>query len=115
MGRKEANVVFFPLDSRLFAITLGLGVETMAKRKKLSTDFIRNDLSSWNFIIFLTLAFILLVVVVSSMKNLSLDLRSRAGLSCPQVTLPKAEDCAGGWTYKRDANGCLAFFCEAKP
>lgn len=86
----------------------------MAKRKKLSADFIRNDLSSWNFIIFLTLAFILLVVVVTSMKNLSIDLRSRAGLACPELILPKAEDCAAGWTYKRDSNTCLAFFCEPK-
>lgn len=88
----------------------------MAKRKSVSRKaFVRDDISSWNFIIFLTLAFILLVVVVTSMKNLSLDLRSRAGLACPDLALPKAEDCAGGWTYKRDVNGCLAFFCEAKP
>lgn len=88
----------------------------MAKRKTVSKKaFLREDISSWNFIIFLTLAFILLVVVVTSMKNLSLDLRSRAGLACPQLSLPRAEDCSGGWTYKRDSNACLAFFCEAKP
>lgn len=87
----------------------------MAKRKTASSSFIRDDVASWNFIIFLTLAFILLVVVVTSMKNLSLDLRSRAGLACPQLTIPKPEDCAGGWTYKRDSNACLAFFCEVKP
>lgn len=87
----------------------------MAKRRLVSKHaFLREDLSSWNFIIFLTLAFILLVVVLSAMKKVSLDLRSRAGLACPQLELPRAEDCAGGWTYKRDANGCLAFFCEAK-
>ncbi|MEK7543253.1 MAG: hypothetical protein AAB557_00125 [Patescibacteria group bacterium] len=87
----------------------------MAKRK-VSTKkvFSRDDFSSWNFIIFLTLAFVLLVVVLTAMKKVSLDLRSRAGLSCPQLTLPRAEDCAGGWTYKRDANACLAFFCEVK-
>ena len=86
----------------------------MAKRKTISSTFVRDDVASWNFIIFLTLAFILLVVVVTSMKNLSVDLRSRAGLSCPELTIPRAEDCAGGWTYKRDSNACLAFFCEAK-
>lgn len=84
----------------------------MARRKYSATLFRKNDLSSWNFVIFLTLAFILLVVVVAAMKNVSLDLRSRAGLSCPQLSLPRAEDCPGGWTYKRDAQGCLAFFCE---
>lgn len=84
----------------------------MARRKTSATLFRKNDLSSWNFVIFLTLAFILLVVVVSAMKNVSLDLRSKAGLACPQLSLPRAEDCPGGWTYKRDAQGCLAFFCE---
>lgn len=87
----------------------------MAKRKILINKAAPwSDLSSWNFIMFLTLAFILLVVVLTAMKKVSLDLRSRAGLSCPQLALPRAEDCAGGWTYKRDANGCLAFFCEVK-
>ncbi len=87
----------------------------MAKRKVSTAAFKTNDIASWNFILFLTLAFILLVVVLSAMKNVSLDLRSKAGLSCPAITLPRAEDCAGGWTYKRDVNGCLAFFCEPKP
>lgn len=87
----------------------------MAKRRLTTPPaslFRTKDVASWNFIIFLTLAFILLVVVVAAMKNVSLDVRSKAGLACPQVSLPRAEDCAGGWTYKRDSNGCLAFFCE---
>lgn len=81
----------------------------MAKRKmRAGTDFM-----SWNFILFLTLAFILLVVVLSAMRRLTFDVRSRAGLECPQVVLPRAEDCSAGWIYKRDsANGCLKFFCE---
>ncbi len=73
------------------------------------------DFSAWNFILFLTLAFILLVVVLTQMNKVSFDLRSKAGLTCPELTAPRAEDCAGGWTFKRDINGCLAFFCEAKP
>ena len=73
----------------------------------------KNDLLSWNFILFLTLAFILLVVVLTAMRSLTFDVRSRAGLTCPQITLPRAEDCATGWIYKRSAtNGCLAFFCN---
>jgi len=72
------------------------------------------DFGNWNFILFLTLALILLVVVLTQMKGVSLDLRAKAGLDCPKLTAPRAEDCAGGWTFKRDVNGCLAFFCEAK-
>ncbi len=72
------------------------------------------EFSAWNFIIFLTLAFILLVVVLTQMNRTSFDLRSKAGLTCPQLTTPRAEDCPGGWTFKRDTNGCLAFFCEPK-
>lgn len=83
--------------------------------KKTSPAFISKDLASWNFIIFLSLAFILLVIVLGAMKNVSLDLRSRAGLACPQITLPRAEDCPGGWTFKRNTNGCLAFFCGPQP
>jgi len=87
----------------------------MPKRGRFGSRAVRGvDLASWNFIIFLTLAFILLVLVLSAMTKVSLDLRSRAGLTCPQLTLPRAEDCPGGWTYKRDVNGCVAFFCDAK-
>jgi len=84
----------------------------MAKRKIRSAVLRKNDLTSWNFIIFLTLAFILLVVVLTAMRRLTFDVRSRAGLECPQVILPRAEDCPSSWIYKRDAaNGCLKFFC----
>lgn len=82
-------------------------------RKKSATRTFKNDLSAWNFILFLTLAFILLIVVLTLMKNVSQDVRSKAGLECPTLELPRAEDCATGWVYKRDAtNGCLAFFCN---
>jgi len=74
----------------------------------------KDGLSAWNFIIFLTLAFILLVVVLMQMNRTSIDLRAKAGLTCPELTTPRAEDCPGGWTFKRDTNGCLAFFCEPK-
>lgn len=88
----------------------------MAK-KKVATKSIGKfqDVTQWNFILFLTLAFILLVVMLSAMTGVSRDLRSKAGLACPEVTLPRAEDCAGGWKYQRDiTNGCPTFVCEAK-
>jgi hypothetical protein len=85
----------------------------MAKRNVRAGSIRKNDLMSWNFILFLTLAFILLVVVLTAMRRLTFDVRSRAGLECPEVSLPRAEDCSTGWVYKRDAaNGCLKFFCE---
>ncbi len=85
----------------------------MAKRKTRAVGIRKNDLMSWNFIIFLTLAFILLVVVLTAMRRLTFDVRSRAGIDCPQVTLPRAEDCPTGWIYKRSTtNGCLSFFCN---
>ncbi len=88
----------------------------MAKKKVESkTSFKIQDMAQWNFILFLTLAFILLVVMLSAMSGVSRDLRSKAGLVCPEVTLPRAEDCAGGWKYQRDVtNGCPTFVCEAK-
>jgi len=86
----------------------------MAKRKVRAAGIRKTDLASWNFILFLTLAFILLVVVLAAMRRLTFDVRSRAGLTCPEVLLPRAEDCASGWIYKRDVtNGCLKFFCGA--
>lgn len=104
----------FPLDSFVNYAYAGSRGDLMAKHRLPSARFRKFDLASWNFIIFLTLAFVLLVVVLSAMNKVSLDLRSRAGLACPQLSLPRAEDCAGGWTFKRDVNGCLAFFCEPK-
>lgn len=74
----------------------------------------QKDIASWNFIIFLTLAFILLVIVLTATNKIALDVRSRAAGACPKITLPRAEDCPEGWTFKRDTTGCVAFFCEAK-
>jgi hypothetical protein len=78
------------------------------------------QLSSWNVIIFLTLAFVLLVVVVVSMNGVALDLRSRAGLACPNPLaafngrLPKASECNGEWKLSADARGCQVFLCQPK-
>ncbi len=78
------------------------------------------ELGSWNFVIFLTLAFILLVIVVVSMKGVALDLRSRAGLACPNPLaafngqLPQASECNGQWRLSEDARGCQVFLCQPK-
>ena len=78
------------------------------------------DLGSWNFVIFLTLAFVLLVVVVISMKGVALDLRSKAGLTCPNPLtpfnghLPNKNDCAGDWKVSEDSRGCQIFVCQPK-
>jgi hypothetical protein len=88
--------------------------KSTAIKKVLYTSKSASEFSTWNFIIFLTLAFILLVVVLTQMNRTSFDLRSKAGLTCPELTAPRVEDCPGGWTFKRDTNGCLAFFCEPK-
>lgn len=87
----------------------------MAKKKSVAKSPAKSqEFTSWNFILFLTLAFILLVVMLSAMSNVSRDIRSKAGLICPEVTIPRAEDCAGGWKYQRDmTNGCPTFVCEA--
>ncbi len=62
----------------------------MAKKTSFSKpnqQFILSDLTAWNFIIFLTLAFMLIVAVVISLKNLrSTDYRTRAAAKCPAVT-----------------------------
>ncbi|OGG31589.1 hypothetical protein A3A63_02845 [Candidatus Gottesmanbacteria bacterium RIFCSPLOWO2_01_FULL_46_9] len=88
----------------------------MAKRKTVRRrTFRREDFNSWNFILFLTLSFILLVVMLNAISQTTQDVRSKAGLTCPQVTLPRAEDCPVGWKYQRDAtNGCPTFACEAR-
>ena len=97
----------------------------MANRKNVAL-FRKNDLAGWNFAIFLTLAFVLLVLVVAATKNMVLDLRSRAGLTCPSVTDAngqfldsagnpiRVESCKGGkLVVSRGANGCLKAVCEA--
>ena len=84
----------------------------MPKSKLSSSAFRSRDISAWNFIIFLTLAFMLLVLVLSAMGSVTTSIRTRAGLTCPAVVLPKPEDCPGGsWTFKR-VDSCPTFRCE---
>lgn len=83
--------------------------------RKTSASLRVQDFSSWNFILFLTLAFILLVVLANAMNGTAQDIRTKAGLTCPRPEIPRPEGCPGGWTFLRDtANGCPIFVCEAK-
>ena len=78
------------------------------------------DFGAWNFVIFLTVALILLVLVVSRMQGVAMDLRSRAGFACSNPLaafggqLPKSSDCSGEWKLSTDAKGCQVFLCQAK-
>lgn len=78
------------------------------------------DLSAWNFILFLTVALILLVLIVNRMQGVAIDLRSRAGLSCPNPLsafggqLPNTKDCSGVWKLSTDTRGCQIFLCQSK-
>lgn len=93
---------------------------TQTRSKSSISNAMGKELGSWNFVIFLTLAFVLLVVVVISMKGVALDLRSRAGLSCPNPLaafngkLPQGSECNGEWKLSQDARGCQVFLCQPK-
>jgi len=90
----------------------------MTKKSKTSSSdikrakFIANDVSQWNFIIFLTLAFLLIIAVVSTLKTPIEDLRTRAGLACPKISLPDPKGCSGEWIYTTADNGCPTFVCR---
>ncbi|MBI5019434.1 hypothetical protein HZB58_04145 [Candidatus Gottesmanbacteria bacterium] len=98
----------------------------MARKKLRSTPKIKaslpsamgKELGSWNFVIFLTLAFVLVVVVVVMMKGVAIDLRSRAGLACPDPLaafngkLPQPAECNGEWKLSADSRGCQVFLCQ---
>lgn len=74
----------------------------------------KNDISAWNFIILMTIAFVLLVLVAVFLKNNSTYESAEARRLCPKIeTLPRPEDCNGGvWKYGRDGQGCRVFVCE---
>lgn len=92
---------------------------TQTKSRASLSHTMGKELGSWNFVIFLTLAFVLLVVVVVSMKGVALDLRSRAGLACPNPLaafngqLPQQAECNGEWKLSEDVRGCQVFLCQA--
>lgn len=83
------------------------------KKKTPAKPSVNLDLKSWNFIIFLTLAFMLLVFVVTAMQGVAQDVRTKAGLACPKVEIPDPTECTGKWVLDRDGLGCTTFRCES--
>jgi hypothetical protein len=87
----------------------------MAIKKHQATSyklFRERDINGWNFVIFLTLAFMLIVILVSSLKNVTDGMMTKAGLACPKVTLPNPNGCPTGWKYLTNVNGCPGFVCQ---
>lgn len=97
----------------------------MAKRSRVSkasaSSFLKKDFAGWNFVIFLTLAFMLLVAILASMKGVAMDIRSKAGLTCRSPfaafnnQMPRAAECNGQWSLLEDERGCQSFACVPNP
>jgi hypothetical protein len=89
----------------------------MAKKNQQVSEarmkFISNDIASWNFIIFLTLSFMLLVAVVTAMKNMGStnDIRSKAAEEC-QTTVTTCDK--GKAVCFKGTDGCPRCVCSQK-
>ncbi|OGG01499.1 hypothetical protein A2Z33_00455 [Candidatus Gottesmanbacteria bacterium RBG_16_52_11] len=83
-----------------------------AKRTAVKSRSGAFDFSSWNFVIFLTLALMLLVFVIYAMQSVADDVRTKAGLACPKIGLPDPAQCPGKWVLDKDGLGCTTFTCE---
>lgn len=83
----------------------------MAKSRRILSPIISPISSQLNFIIVLSLAFFL-VVIVSAVVN-QVSIQTRANFLCgPTPTLP-ATQCAASWQFTRDANNCPIFTCTS--
>jgi hypothetical protein len=70
------------------------------------------DMAGWQFLLFLVFGLLLIVGVIKVANASSgFDLRSKAGLICPTVKMRDLPTCDGGYTFRRDVNGCLSAFC----
>jgi hypothetical protein len=86
----------------------------MAKKQisKTYKNELMNDFGKWNFVIFLTLALMLIAMVASVLRTVnvsSLDARSKAAYQCPTVKLPS--DCQGRIIRGTDSNSCITYVC----
>jgi hypothetical protein len=86
----------------------------MAKTNRSSREsYISNELSSLNFMIFLTLAFMLIVAVVTALRNMNASnvMRTKAAEQCP-ATVTTCDN--GKAVCFRGADGCSRCVCSDK-
>jgi hypothetical protein len=88
----------------------------MAKRtsyKQSYQKYAAKDIASWNFVIFLTLAFMLIVAVVTAMKNMAAtnDYRTKAIDRCP-ATVTTCDK--GKAVCFKGLDGCQRCVCSKK-
>ena len=69
------------------------------------------DFSAWNFIIFLLLGFILIVVVATAHQGNATDLGVQAVFVSPIVSWPDPSQCRSGWRPKFERGKCPVFVC----
>ena len=73
------------------------------------------DFNSWNFIIFLLLGFILIVVVAVSLQGGATNLGVQAGFACPNVRLRDPRECPQGWKVDFNSGRCPKLTCPVEP
>lgn len=70
------------------------------------------DFSSWNFIIYLLLGFVLIVVVATMLQSNAMQLGVQAGFACPELKVPaNADQCRGGFVVAPNGN-CKELVCK---
>lgn len=69
------------------------------------------DFSSWNFIIFLLLGFVLIVVVATSLQSGAINLGVQAGFVCPNIKLRDPRECPQGWKVDFKSGRCPVLIC----
>ncbi len=94
----------------------GIGDKCMKTRTRFTTKKPRPspqlDMAGWQFLLFLLFGLILIVGVIKVANASSgFDLRSKAGIICPRVKMSDLPACDGGYTFRRDVNGCVSAFC----
>jgi len=84
-----------------------------SSRKPTFQKFAANDIATWNFVIFLTLAFMLIVAVVTAMKNMAAvnDYRTKAADRCPATVTTCNQ---GKAVCFKGADGCSRCVCSKK-
>ncbi|MCX8009211.1 MAG: hypothetical protein N3A54_05970 [Patescibacteria group bacterium] len=66
-------------------------------QNKNKTNKFQFDFQPWNFIIFIVLSLVLVVVVAATLQGKVTDLGIQAGFVCPRVSLRNPDECPQGW------------------